>query len=696
LSRGPLSVIDSTISNNTATGGGTGIGGGIALQTQATLSISGSTVTGNVAKDQGGGISFSNGSGPHAITNTTISNNEAGVGTEPGDFSAGGGLRLVGSGLDLTIQDSFIDNNSAGVDSAPGFTSFQYGGGIEISASGSVTIENTSISGNSLTGSADVSRGGGIGLRSVGSLTVTVTDSVISGNSIDPASPFAYGGGLSVGTYSSSSTTVLTDTDLIGNSAGRGGALGSRLHFGSKALLELHGGNISGNTSLGGNGGGVMWAWSLQDSTFNGVNMSNNVSESGGGAFFNSAGIFANNPGVTNRYGNSNLTINDSTISGNTSAGFGGAFELGTSLLYYPGMYLNTVTINNSTISGNSSEMGGGAISNYDSTLLLYQVTGSGNITDQTGGFLMQQINGLYDGTNKEGFAILERSTVTLNMAGTGGGIYVSYYANATLTGSIISGNTAPGSPDLYSSVTDGFTADYSLIGDNSSSYLPPGNPDPMGNKIGTSGAPINAMLGALGDNGGPTLTHLPQAGSPAIDAGDPTVVGGTDQRGFNRVFNGRVDMGSVEYGSSMSVPLGNDRLRLHLPARADDTGGRERGAASPKSSRAHPTHTERARPISDQIEELSERRSAVPATDPLTFTLTVQAAAPAIRLRVAASEGPADIVEDLVTEEDTARVVPPVRVREVERRWTTTSPAADEKTSEAKARDLFFASLGN
>jgi hypothetical protein len=58
-------------------------------------------------------------------------------------------------------------------------------------------------------------------------------------------------------------------------------------------------------------------------------------------------------------------------------------------------------------------------------------------------------------------------------------------------------------------------------------------------------------LLGPLQDNGGPTLTHLPLPGSPAIDAGDPnfTPPPFRDQRGpcFYRVWSRRIDVGSVE-----------------------------------------------------------------------------------------------------------------------------------------------------
>ncbi len=70
-------------------------------------------------------------------------------------------------------------------------------------------------------------------------------------------------------------------------------------------------------------------------------------------------------------------------------------------------------------------------------------------------------------------------------------------------------------------------------------------------------------MLGGLALNGGLTRNHLPMAGSQVIDMGDPATMGGTDQRGAARVFNGRVDIGSVEVNDSVTLNLdfNNDTL---------------------------------------------------------------------------------------------------------------------------------------
>jgi hypothetical protein len=58
-------------------------------------------------------------------------------------------------------------------------------------------------------------------------------------------------------------------------------------------------------------------------------------------------------------------------------------------------------------------------------------------------------------------------------------------------------------------------------------------------------------MIGPLQDNGGPTFTHALLPGSPAIDAGNPNFTPPPlfDQRGpgFDRVVNGRIDVGAFE-----------------------------------------------------------------------------------------------------------------------------------------------------
>ena len=56
-----------------------------------------------------------------------------------------------------------------------------------------------------------------------------------------------------------------------------------------------------------------------------------------------------------------------------------------------------------------------------------------------------------------------------------------------------------------------------------------------------------NPLLGALAANGGPTETHGLLAGSPAIDAANPTGAPATDQRGVARPVGTGFDIGAFE-----------------------------------------------------------------------------------------------------------------------------------------------------
>ena len=66
----------------------------------------------------------------------------------------------------------------------------------------------------------------------------------------------------------------------------------------------------------------------------------------------------------------------------------------------------------------------------------------------------------------------------------------------------------------------------------------------------------IDPKLGALADNGGPTLTVALLPGSPAIDAGDTESAPADDQRGFPRPAGAAADIGAYEYGSPALLQL--------------------------------------------------------------------------------------------------------------------------------------------
>lgn len=124
-------------------------------------------------------------------------------------------------------------------------------------------------------------------------------------------------------------------------------------------------------------------------------------------------------------------------------------------------------------------------------------------------------------------------STVTLNGDDEGGGgIYTK--GIVSLSNSIVAGNFGY---DCDSPVN---TGNYSMDSDGTCGLAGAGN------------LTTNPLLGPLANNGGPTRTHLPQAGSPAIDAGSSSCFD-VDQRGFARPIDGNgdaiatCDMGAVE-----------------------------------------------------------------------------------------------------------------------------------------------------
>lgn len=65
-------------------------------------------------------------------------------------------------------------------------------------------------------------------------------------------------------------------------------------------------------------------------------------------------------------------------------------------------------------------------------------------------------------------------------------------------------------------------------------------------------------QLGPLADNGGPTPTLLPATSSPALNTGDPAIAGepAVDQRGsgFDRILQGRIDLGAVETDAELAA----------------------------------------------------------------------------------------------------------------------------------------------
>ncbi len=115
------------------------------------------------------------------------------------------------------------------------------------------------------------------------------------------------------------------------------------------------------------------------------------------------------------------------------------------------------------------------------------------------------------------------------------------------LANTIVAGNTAAGSGPDISGTIDSQGGNLIGIKDGSAG----GDSTDIS---GTAASPLSAQLGTLASNGGPTLTMLPLAGSPAIDHGHNSSIPSQisiDQRNLARIAGSSVDTGAVESGAA-------------------------------------------------------------------------------------------------------------------------------------------------
>ena len=252
-------------------------------------------------------------------------------------------------------------------------------------------------------------------------------------------------------------------------------------------------------------------------------------------------------------YGYTALVMSRCTVSGNDAGDMGGGIY---------GWSDNTMTITDSTISGNTAADAGGGIYVFSGELYLTNSTLTGNeVTDSYG-------NGGGIFAVDQSFAAINNTTITGNQAGNaGGGIYLDGVSVIEVNNTILSANTATIDVDLGQGSGGG-----PKRGENKISHAanPNGSTSSVtASLLGTAmagdftgnGNIFNNVpgLGPLANNGGPTQTLMLQTGSPAINAGNNTLIpaGLTfDQRGtgFPRAVGGTVDMGAFEVAAVVAL----------------------------------------------------------------------------------------------------------------------------------------------
>ena len=204
------------------------------------------------------------------------------------------------------------------------------------------------------------------------------------------------------------------------------------------------------------------------------------------------------------------------------------------------------ITVTRSAIYNNIASGDGGGIQEAG-TAILINTTVACNRAAGAGG-----------GVNDPGGATLKTYNVTVagNTAAVGGGLAnVPFFgASWELRNTIVSGNSAPDSPDVSngfgSQISQGFNLIKNTSGAAAGSFLP-------SDQVG-----VDPKLGPLQNNGGPTLTMALLPGSPAIDKGsNSNLLPGmtTDQRVFMaRIINGgmsaTVDVGAYEYATARAL----------------------------------------------------------------------------------------------------------------------------------------------
>ncbi|MGC3960768.1 MAG: immunoglobulin domain-containing protein [Verrucomicrobiota bacterium] len=267
-------------------------------------------------------------------------------------------------------------------------------------------------------------------------------------------------------------------------------------------------------------------------------------------------------------YNEGALTLEHCLLADNTAASGGGIGNLGSLRIFQSVISNNTATVSgggfyngpqaaafitNSLFIANEADSGGG-VCNYGTNiltgvLLAYNSAlgslGTGGGLRQSSGFsqlLNSTLSGnsaaawaSHSGTARGGGARVEGgrldfvfATVANNTAAAAfGGVSVAAAAEVHARNSVFAGNTAPITPDFGGTLR---SEGGNLVQQTSVALTVTGIT--IGNQLD-----VNAQLGPLRDNGGPTWTHAPTADSPVIDAGiSPGPA--TDARGLARPFD--------------------------------------------------------------------------------------------------------------------------------------------------------------
>lgn len=213
----------------------------------------------------------------------------------------------------------------------------------------------------------------------------------------------------------------------------------------------------------------------------------------------------------------------------------------GTSGSYGGGLFGGGLALlDRSTVSGNVADIGGGVFSRQ-----AFLAQGSLRLSNSTVSGNVANVRGGGVATGSASEIIIGNSTIAFNQAGNeggGGGFFsVGFEISPSLKSSVIAMNT-----------TGGVANSANIQSDSSSWMIIQGTNNIIGHsyvQVPFDTISLDPMLAPLANNGGPTMTHALMAGSPALDAGIDSSSLGFDQRGrgFPRTSGKGTDIGAYE-----------------------------------------------------------------------------------------------------------------------------------------------------
>lgn len=443
------------------------------------------------------------------IVNSNLSFNQATLGGAIYSQVVTGSLTVDGStfssngadqegGAIFNIGPAFIS------DSLLRFNQAALSGGAIVHESSTMSMTNTTIQDNMTAGS-----GAGIIARAL------TTDSLFSLLETDVISNVAAinGGGL----YNSASNGLVSRVEIVLSTF-------SANRANSSVLNEGVGGGIA-NGWLEGSSGGVAEVLLKESSLLD------NVAQEGGG--------IANIDAVGYPTRTAEVVISQSTLARNTAAGVGSQRGSGGGLFNSNG----EATVANSTFSGNQAVgddpalggRGGGIVNvgrGVTTTLTLLNSTLAFNQATQAGGAI----------------AVVGQVTTTATSMDVGNTLIMSNALSATQTISNMAVLAAMVSPQVIAGTESCSieSASASSLGGNIEDHTACGlaTPNDLQNRV--------VPLGALANNGGPTLTHLITSSGAAYESGVASIcsappVNGVDQRGLPRPQGQFCDVGALE-----------------------------------------------------------------------------------------------------------------------------------------------------